>query len=218
MNLSVGSPPDWRGYRELWPRLDPLPEKHSIYTLKWPKDLEVPPVFLGQFGLLSGEDSLAPCYVYVFGFRLNFDQADYSDFPVPHSYFVEYAVVELPSEKTHWLSQRESTTYSSLDEKKDYIAAAEVNRADELSLGPRPRWKESEAWWPTFQGTPMSFVGQIALPENAVTRKFLTWDESIFLFWRPTGTGHVFKITEQNIRWQTAEEHYAMEQEEFDKL
>ena len=64
----------------------------------------------------------------------------------------------------------------------------------------------------------MRFVGQIDLPENAVTRKFLTWDDSVFVFWQSLGGGSVYKITEQSISAQTAEEHYAMEQEEFDKL
>ena len=218
MNMSVGAPPDWRGNRELWPRLDPLPKKNSIYTIKWPKGLEIPPVFLGQFRIPPGQDRSGPLDVYVFGFRLDFDRAAFSDFPVPHVYFVEYAVVEFPSETTHWLKQRNSTTYSSLDEKKDHIAAAEIKRVAELSLAPPPRWKQSEAEWATHQGQPMRFVGQIDLPENDVTRKFLTWDKSVFVFWQPIRAGSVYKITTQSISAQTAEEHYAMEQEEFDGL
>ena len=218
MNWSVGAPTDWRGYRELWPRLDPLPGWKD-YTIRWPKGLEVPPVFLGQFRIPPGEDSPAPRDVYVFGFRLEFDRADFSDFPVPDSYFVEYAVMEFPSKKTHWLSQRMyNTTYSSLFEKKDCMPANEVKQVAKLSLGRRPLWKKSEAEWATYQGEPMRFVGQIDLPENDVTRKFFTWDVSTFLFHQRCGTDHVFKITEQSISWQTAEEHYAMEEEEFDGL
>ena len=217
MNLSIGSPPDWRGHRELWPRLDPLPGWLD-YTITWPKGLEVPPVFLGQFAIPSGEDRSGPRDMYVFGFRLDLDKSDFSD-DTYGGFFVEYAVVEFPSEKTHWLSQRmDNTTYSSLYEKKDCMWAYEIKRVDELSLGSRPRWKKSEAEWATFQGNPMRFVGQIDLPENNVTRKFFTWDKSTFLFWQPSATGSVYKITTQNISAQTAEEHYAKEQEEFDKL
>lgn len=219
MNLSVGAPPNWRGYRALWPRLDPLPRRYDIYTISWPSKLHVPPVFLGQFGFSSSEDRSRPRDAYVFGVRLDFDRAEFTDFPVPNSYFVQYAVVEFPSGTTHWLMQlKDNAAYASLYEKIDCIGATEIKRADELSLGARPRWKQSEAEWATYQGKPMKFVGQIDLPENIVTRKFFTWDVSIFLFHQSSGPGQVFKITEQSITWQTAEEHYAMEQEEFDKL
>ena len=219
MNLSIGLPPDWRGYGELWPWLDPLPEKNSIYTIKWPKGLKIPPVFLGQFRVPSDEDCSALLDVYVFGFRLDFDRAEFSDFPVPNSYSVEYAVVEFPSGTTHWLRQwKDNVAYSSLYEKNDCINATEIKRVDELSLGARPRWKKSEAEWAKYQDQPMKFVGQIDLPENDLTRKFLTWDQSTFVFWQPSGAGSVYKITTQSISAQTAEEHYAMEQEEFDRL
>ena len=218
MNLSFGFPPDWRGYRELWPRLDPLPGWKD-YTIKWLDGLEVPPVFLGQFRIPPHEDRAGCLDVFLFGFRLELDRAAFSDFPVPDCHFVEYAVVELPSRKTHWLSQRMyNTTYSSLFEKKDCMPATQVKRVGELSLDRRPRWKKSEAEWATYQGQPMKFVGQIDLPENNVTRKFLTWDKSVFVFWQPSCADSVYKITTQSISAQTAEEHYAMEQEEFDKL
>ena len=218
MNWSVGAPPDWRGYRELWPRLDPLPGWKD-YTIRWPKGLEVPPVFLGQFAIPPGEDRSSLLDVYVFGFRLELNRAEFSDFPVPDSFFVEYAVTEFPSRKTHWLSQRMyNTTYSSIFEKKDCTPATEIKRVDKLSLGRRPRWKKSEAEWATYQGQPMRFVGQIDLPENDVTRKFLTWDKSVLVFWQSIVAGSVYKITTQGISLQTAEEHYAMEEEEFDGL
>ena len=127
--------------------------------------------------------------------------------------------MEFPSGATHWLKQRkDNVAYSSLYEKKDCISAGEIKGANELSLGRRPRWKKSEAEWAAYQGQPMRFLGQVDLPENDVTRKFMTWDKSVFVFWQSIVGGSVYKITTQSISLQTAEEHYALEQEEFDKL
>jgi hypothetical protein len=57
----------------------------------------------------------------------------------------------------------------------------------------------------------MIFIGQTALRENEVTKNYLTWDQTVFLFWESTGKGSVFKITTQDLNSQSAEEHYDTE-------
>ena len=165
--MSVGAPPDWRGNRELWPRLDPLPKKNSIYTIKVAERAGDPAGISRPVPHSARSRPLGPprCICVRLSSWILTGQHSVI-FRCPMSYFVEYAVVEFPSETTHWLKQRNSTTYSSLDEKKDHIAAAEIKRVAELSLAPPPRWKQSEAEWATHQGQPMRFVGQIDLPEK----------------------------------------------------
>jgi hypothetical protein len=113
------------------------------------------------------------------------------------------------------LLQRDSVTYSEADEHDDHVPAREIDPA-KLSLGSSPRWEsKSEGEWPTILGNPMLFVGQVALPDNDVTRTLLTWDATLYLFWlRLEGTDH-FKIVEQNVLDQSGEDHYAQDEEQF---
>ncbi len=58
----------------------------------------------------------------------------------------------------------------------------------------------------------MQFVGQVALPENDVTRTVLTWDVSLYLFWLRVNGHDQFKLVEHHPQAQTAEEHYAADE------
>lgn len=59
----------------------------------------------------------------------------------------------------------------------------------------------------------MFFVGQVYLPDCEVARNWLTWDLSVFLFWISIdGVSH-FKIFTQSTSAQTAEMHYADEEQ-----
>lgn len=51
-----------------------------------------------------------------------------------------------------------------------------------LCVGDRPSWVEEEPAWPSIEGKPMVFIGQIGLPENEVTRKHLTWATVVYVF------------------------------------
>ena len=83
-----------------------------------------------------------------------------------------------------------------------------------LSLGEPPRWaSRSDATWPTYAGEPMLFVGQVALPENDVTRALLTWDVTLYLFRSRSGERDSFALVVQHSSEQSAEDHYSVEEE-----
>ncbi len=98
-------------------------------------------------------------------------------------------------------------------EKGDHVSADDLSLAavQSLSSGGAPLWKKEDAEWPTLDGRPMVFVAQFDLPETDITRKHLTWAERVFLFWQRHGKGSCFKITTQDMDFQSASDHYAME-------
>jgi hypothetical protein len=57
----------------------------------------------------------------------------------------------------------------------------------------------------------MFYAAQFFLPENEVTRLWLTFNESVFLFWREEEGQNSFKITIQETRFQFDEDHYRAE-------
>lgn len=104
-----------------------------------------------------------------------------------------------------------SVTYSEREEEGDYIPATEIGDPAALSVDQPPAWKAEEAVWPTSEGIPMTFMGQANLPETEITRALLTWGLDVYLFVGTTDELR-FKIVEQDITAQTAEEHYKQEQ------
>jgi hypothetical protein len=58
----------------------------------------------------------------------------------------------------------------------------------------------------------MRFLAEADLVENECTKRNLTWGHRCFVFWLPMGAASVFKITQQEMTFQTAEEHYALEE------
>ena len=132
-----------------------------------------------------------------------------------NGYFVEFFVVERTTSSVpivHRLNQGESVTFSDMNETKDYIPAAEIENPTEFSVAEKPLWEGSEAIWPTAGGTPMVFVGQVALPKNEVTQKLLTWNTNVYLFCRSLGGTSRFKIVTQKAEFQSAEAHYSQEE------
>jgi len=129
-------------------------------------------------------------------------------------HFLEYFVLE-GSSADGWvlyrLLQRASVTHSEENEPGDYLTARDVDAASQSVEAP-PRWKASEAAWPTYAGAPMKFLGQVHLPENDVTRALLNWDWNVYLFWTYANGANRFKIIDQPTDLQTAEEHYADEE------
>lgn len=57
----------------------------------------------------------------------------------------------------------------------------------------------------------MFYLAQFSLPENEVTRLWLTFNESVVLFWREEEGQNNFKITIQETRFQSDEDHYPAE-------
>lgn len=180
--------------------------------VQWSSEEEPIPVFVARFDApldgLEGD-------LYLFGARYDTADALIDGSPVGDGHVVEYFLVERASAawRSRRLLQRTSVTYSEADEHDDYAPARQIDQA-KLSLGRPPRWEStSEAVWPNTLGNPMLFVGQIRLPENEVTRTLLTWDTTLYLFWlRIEGSDH-FKLVEQNVGEQSAEDHYAQEEE-----
>lgn len=209
--LTAGPSPDWLGFPEIWPEFAPSPTKWSGMTLTWDDGRVLPPpVFIGQLTVPPRDESPVQQHQFVFGYRVDLAHALRDGKPLPDVYldgfFPEYAVVEYPAGNVHWLRQRNSVTYSSTSEADDFLPAADLPDLSKLCINITPSWKTSEANWPTHEGEPMFFVGQLDLPKNAVTQQFLTWNHSTHLFWAPSAPGSVFKITSQDAKSQTAKE------------
>ena len=167
-----------------WDCLNPigLPATSFGRPVEWRPDYLPQPVFIGRCVLPDGGELL------MFGVRYDFQ---WRTEPAPgDGYFVRYVVVQqtLDGPVAHVLAQHRSTTYQSLEETRDSVFGSDIKKKDlpALCSGEPPRWKAGEAQWPLLSGLPMQFVTQFALPENEVTRQWLTFNESIFLFWRET--------------------------------
>ena len=162
------------------------------------------PVYLGRCALPGGSE------LHLFGVRDEFSRR--TDPPPATGYRMRYLVVEMAEGGpiVHRLEQQRSATFQSLEETRDTIFASDLKKAVVKSLcaGDPPRWKAGSAEWALLRGEPMEFLTQFALPENEITREWLTFNESVFLFWRQEEGRNVFKITTQETRFQSAEDHY----------
>jgi hypothetical protein len=174
----------------------------------WASDPKPVPVYLGRFQLrhLHGLDD-----VHLMGARYDLAEALVGGDALGDGYFLEYFVAEQTTGRwsLHRLLQSVSVTYSEGDEKADYVSAFDVGDPRSLSLGEAPKWKGSEAVWPISDGKPMTFLGQVELPDCELTRRLLTWDIALFLF--ASGAELQFKVVEQDTTAQTAEDHYGLE-------
>lgn len=179
--------------------------------IEWSSGAAPVPVFLGK---LPASDAGVGSGLYIFGARYELSDALIDGQSLGPGYFVEYFVVWEKSVRewaVHRLLQHQSVTFSEVDEPRDYVAAkAVVDRKALCPNGP-PRWKDSEAVWPTCDKKPMTFNGQLALPDTKVARDLFTWGLNIYLFSAQRGGSMFFKIVGQETDFQTAEEHYASE-------
>ena len=179
--------------------------------IEWSSTSAPVPVFLGKLPAANAEGSGE---LYIFGARYELSDALIDGQSLGPGYFVEYAVVweKSPGEWTaRRLLQHQSVTFSEADEPRDYVAAKCVTDRKALCPNGPPRWKDSEAVWPTCDKKPMTFRGQLALPDTKVARDFFTWGVNIYLFAAQRSGSSVFKIVGQEAEFQTAEEHYASE-------
>lgn len=184
-----------------------LPATSFGKPVAWRSDYIPPPVFIGRCLLPQhGEWQ-------VFGVRYDFEQR--TEPPADSGFFIRFVVVEATADepKAHVLAQHRSSTYQSGEESRDSVFASDMKKKElpDLCLAEPPKWKASDAQWPLLQGARMSFAAQFPLPENEVTRRWLTFNETAFLFWREHEGHSVFKITTQETRFQSAEDHYRAE-------
>jgi hypothetical protein len=209
MNRFVSKKPNWKDHKEVILPSAELPHSWEGLNIEWSSDYKTDPVFIDQYIRPQDTD------VYLFGVRYELNEASHQGEALPQGNFIEFILLEHleGAPISHRLFQGLSVTYSSIQEKKDYISATSLTARNvaQLSFTGRPRWKATEAQWPTWSGKPMIFIGQTALRENEVTKNYLTWDQTVFLFWESTGKGSVFKITTQDLNSQSAEEHYDTE-------
>ena len=129
--------------------------------------------------------------------------------------FLQFSVLVLAEDQERYevLRQDRGVTYSSQGfVGVDWIPARKVSTADMRKLCElcSPDWKRSDALWPTHNGEPMHFVGQFFLAESPVTREFLDWGLSVFLF-STFDDAPVSKIVTQRTNYQTISEHYRSE-------
>ena len=189
------------------------PESCFEMPVQWSSGRGPIPVYIAQFdAAFEGLGDL-----FLFGARYDTAEALFDGAPVGEGHIVEYFLVQRATAawRSRRLLQRGSVTYFEADEHDDHAPARQIDQA-KLSLGRPPRWEsKSEAVWPSTLGNPMLFVGQTRLPDNDVTRTLLTWDVTLYLFvLRLEGTDH-FKLIEQNVIEQSAEDHFAQEEEHF---
>lgn len=179
--------------------------------IEWSSKAAPVPVLLGKLPAHDTEDGGE---LYIFGIRYELSAALIDGESLSAGHFVEYVVVWRNSAGDwvrHRLLQHESVTFSEVGERDDYVAAKVV--VDRKMLCPHgpPDWKDNEAVWPTCDEKPMTFHGQLSLPDSKAARDLFTWGFSIYLFSAKHSDSIVFKIVEQEIDFQTANEHYASE-------
>ena len=174
------------------------------------------PVFLRTFDI-PRPDRMTD-RILLFGARYPLADAIVDGESYGDGFFVEYFVAEdfAGNWVIHRLLQRGSVAYTEGDESREhpqYVPAREVGDPTAFALNAAPQWKASEASWPTYEGTPMQFIGQMALTKTEVTSNFFTWGDSFYLFYAESEHARAYKIFEQETHGQTAEEHYELEEQ-----
>lgn len=199
-SLFVTNPPVWP-CEPIWPTLDGAPMP-----------------FIHQWHLTSGAGNhreavetptwLRSMHVLLFGGRR--PCPEYNGFTVEYEVL---AVDESQSISRHHLAQRQSTPWC------ESGGVDEPERLDMMSkkqavpfLFQKPKWRRSEAEWPTAHGELMLFIGQVFTPENDITSEYLSSD-MLYLFAAGSDTGGLqFAMTVMDVSEQSAEDHYKTEE------
>ncbi|MBM4071002.1 MAG: hypothetical protein FJ271_18940 [Planctomycetes bacterium] len=180
-------------------------------------------VFIGTAAIRSstGENSfdLPEADLHVFGGRK----------PVPDSelpshlrnkglWQMEFKVLEHRLSDLAWiehgLSQHDDLIpWSKATDMDDCLNVDMMRKEDFRCLRRKPRWKASDASWPAMGKRPMVFVTQWPLPDSQAAKTFLVSGSAIFLFVDREESGDLnVKMWMQEMRSQTAEEHYRAEE------
>jgi hypothetical protein len=191
------------------------PATLSGFPVEWTRPSRPVPVFIRAFDL---QRDAKGDKVYLFGARhpmgdCLIDGESWGD----DGFFMEYyAIDERPTDgwNVQRLRQRGHVVYSDRDEDQpDCIPAKEVDDPVGLSIQKPPAWKLWVADWPTCDGKPMLFLGQVKPPKNEVTEELLEWVCTLYLFCAEAAEGMRFKLVTQDRGAQTAEEHYELEEQ-----
>jgi hypothetical protein len=200
-------PPDLPPVEDL---IDGPPDSLIGMPIEWRSVPAPEPVFLRMFGT----------DVFLFGARYPMAEVLMDGEPfAPDGHFLEYYIVDRSAGgdwEIHRLHQRGSpgtVAYAEVNDSADDLPATEIDDVASLSSGRPPAWKATEASWPTYRGSPMRFLGQIDLPETEITRNWLASGQTVYLFAANEPDTTHYKIFMQQTSTQTAEEHYALEEE-----
>jgi hypothetical protein len=176
------------------------PNSWAGMSISWLKnERQIEPVFLDRF-ICAGPDESSS--VLFLGAKYELLDGLFDGEPLGVGHFLEFFVFrKQPS--GNWiverLVQKSGAVFSSVSERNDYLP---------------PRWNsQSTAIWPIHDGTPMVFVGQVTFPDDQATAELLTSDSTAYLFKSQKSDASTFKLVEQRLNAQTADEHYALEME-----
>src|SRR5262245_33090455 len=159
----------------------------------WPELGGEPMVFIGQAEFIPGATGIPSTFpqieMLVFGgkkaYPLEFLPSHLRE-KGPAPFTIEFKVLERtppsPDFAEHHLAQHGTIAWSQASDPDEYESVDMMQVEQLRSVTAKPRWKAEEASWPFHLGEPMLFVGQWALPKNAVTRQHLCWDSWVFLF------------------------------------
>jgi hypothetical protein len=182
--------------------------------IEWTRSSKPVPVFISSFDLAPGVDGEK---VYLFGARQPMRDCvvDGESWGVDGFFMEYYAIDANPGGgwNVHRLRQRgHSVVYADRDEdEEDCVQAKTIADPIVLSIRKPPAWKLWAAEWPTCDGKPMRFVGQVKPPKNEVTEELLEWVSTLYLFCAQSAEGTRYKLVKQDRGAQTAEEHYELE-------
>jgi hypothetical protein len=168
--------------------------------IEWDADYSPIPVYIKSFPWIGDRT------IHLFGVRFSFSRSSEKRSGQTIQYFIVCAV---PTLTTLQLAQTRNPVYEPPGWSMQPVNAADCKKeSPEHCVGPLPKWKWSDALWPTRAGQLMTFIGQVNLPRNKVTEEYLTYNQTVFLFGSHDSDADVFAITEQSTNFHSAEDHY----------
>ncbi|MEW4452298.1 hypothetical protein AB1L30_06390 [Bremerella sp. JC817] len=179
------------------------PPADSTKAVKWEAGYAPEPVFIGTCNNVAGKE------IFLLGVRFDNDKR----LTDPSSgFFLHFLIVDPSDSKTkmHRLFQQRNVAYSESGVPGDTLSVKEVDKSERQKIS-LPKRHERAVRWPLFDGNPMQFLAQFYLPNTATTKKYLSWDDTVFLFQAIKDDEPIYAATMHDIGQQTAEDHYAAE-------
>jgi hypothetical protein len=189
------------------------PNSWAGMSISWRKNAsDIQPVFIDSF---SSGRSDEPGVVVLFGASYDLLDGEFDGESLGEGHFLEFFVF-LKHTSRDWahfrLVQGAGVVFSSGSERNDYLPIDGMRVEDVAFVEKPPRWNSpSSAIWPTKDGVPMVFVGQVTFPKKRAGAECLTSNCTVYLFMTSASGVSVFKLVEQRLNVQTAEDHYASE-------
>jgi len=201
-------PEDWRHNVPAQPEsVAPLTLWHGM-TATWPVEYRCQPTFIGQFQQEQSD-------IYLYAVRFDLAEGDIEGFDSLDGHYLDYVVLEFKQKQPcfHRLTQCSGAVYSIEGAALRCVPALSLNTKTrrQLTVNGAPNWKLHDAEWPTLNDTPMHFLGQVALADNAFNRANLSVNSTSYLFCETNTSTSTFAIVEQQTHYQSIEEHYATE-------